>query len=212
MAVKYRGCIDTSKGKPKTVCLLSTAHAAQMTNTTARDQGGNIVQKPTCILSHNAKMGGVDMNDQQLHSLTVMRKSYKWTKKVFVHIMMMCVLSAHKLYYMQGGRHDFLQFVHDVITLLLVESPRLINRSRLPRDNILCLTGRHFPGLIPYEGPGKKRKSVAKMCRVCYAQGKHLANGRPIYTSNVCIDCPGNPGLCSGDCFRKFHTVFDFSQ
>ena len=96
-------------------------------------------------------------------------------------MMMMCVLSAHKLYHMQGGRHDFLQFMHDVITLLLVESPRLINRSRLPRDNILHLTGRHFLGLLPYEGPGKKRKSVAKMCRVCYAQGKHLANGRPIY-------------------------------
>ena len=61
---KYRGCKDTSKGKPKTVCHLSTAHAANMTNTTARDQEGNMVQKPTCILSYNAKMGGVDMIDQ----------------------------------------------------------------------------------------------------------------------------------------------------
>ena len=127
-------------------------------------------------------------------------------------MMMMCVLSAHKLSQTQGENNNFLQFMHDVITLLLVEAPRLINRKRLPRDNILHLTGRHFPGQIPYDGPGAKRKSVTKMCRVCYAQGKRLTNGRPIYSSNVCLDCPGKPGLCNGDCFRKFHTVFDFSQ
>ena len=60
-------------------------------------------------------MGGVDMVDQQLHSLTVMRKSYKWYKKVFVRMMMMCVLSAHKLSQTQGENNDFLQFMHDVI-------------------------------------------------------------------------------------------------
>ena len=47
------------------------------------------------------KDGGVDMVDQQLHSLTVMRKSYKWYKRYFVR-MMMCVLSAHKLFQTQG--------------------------------------------------------------------------------------------------------------
>ena len=163
LAVKYRGAKDTSRGKPKTVCLLTTAHTAQMRHTAVRDQEGNAVQKPACILSYNTKMGGVDTVDQQLHPFTVMRKSYKWYKKVFVHVMMMCVLSAHKLSHTQGESNDFLQFMHDVITLSLVEAPRLINRKRLPRDNILCLTGRHFPGQIPYEGPGAKRKSVAKM-------------------------------------------------
>ena len=145
LAVKYRGAKDTSRGKPKTVCLLTTAHTTQMRNTAVRDQEGNAVQKPACILSYNTNMGGVDMVDQQLHSLTVMRKSYKWYKKVFVCMMMMCVLSAHKLSQTQGENNDFLQFMHDVITLLLVEAPRFINRKRLLRDNILCLTGRHFP-------------------------------------------------------------------
>ena len=117
--------------------------------------------------------------------------------------MMMCVLSAHKLYHMQGGRHDFLQFMHDVITLLLVESRRLINRSRLPRDNILHLTGRHFLGLLPYEGPGKKRNQLSK-CVECVMHRESIWPMVDQFT--------GNPGLCSGVCFRKFHTVFDFSQ
>ena len=37
MAVKYRASKGSSKGKPKTVCLLSTAHAAEMKNTNTRD-------------------------------------------------------------------------------------------------------------------------------------------------------------------------------
>ena len=46
LAVKYRGAKDTSRGKPKTVCLLTTAHTTQMKNTAVRDQEGNAVQKP----------------------------------------------------------------------------------------------------------------------------------------------------------------------
>ena len=110
LAVKYRGAKDTSRRKPKTVCLLTTAHTAQMRNTAVRDQEGNAVQKPACILSYNTKMGGVDIVDQQLHSPTVMRKSYKWYKKVFVCMMMMCVLSVHKLFQTQGENNDFLHF------------------------------------------------------------------------------------------------------
>ena len=36
MAVKYRASKDNSKGKPTTVCLLSTVHAAEMKNTSTR--------------------------------------------------------------------------------------------------------------------------------------------------------------------------------
>ena len=145
MAVKYRACKDKSGGKPKTVCLLSTAHAAEMRETTARDDEGNVVRRPSCIMSYKVKMGGVDHVDQQLHSVTVMRRSYKWYKKVFIRVMMTCVLSAHKLYQLQGGRSDFLEFLHNVATLLLVNTPRLRNNPKAPKDNILRLTERHFP-------------------------------------------------------------------
>ena len=83
LAVKYREAKDTSRGKPKTVCLLTTAYTAQMRNTAVRDQEGNAVQKPACILSYNTKMGGVYVVvvDQQLHSLTVMRTHTNGTKR-----------------------------------------------------------------------------------------------------------------------------------
>ena len=212
MAVKYRASKDSSKGKPKTVCLLSTAHAAEMKNTNTRDAQGNVVKKPTCVMSYNVKMGGVDHVDQQLHSVTVMRRSYKWYKKIFIRMMMMCVLNAHKLYQLLGGRCDFLEFLHNVVTLLLVNAPRFRNNPKAPRDNILRLTGRHFPGQLPSQQQTDKRKYRFKMCRVCYAKGKRQPKGGVIYTNVVCLDCPGQPGLCFGDCYRIFHTKFDYSQ
>ena len=125
MVVKYRAAKDNSKGKPKTVCLVSTAHSAEMRNTSSRDAHGDVIKKPSCIMSYNVKMGGVDRMDQQLHSINFMRRSYKWYKKVFMRMMMVCVLSAHKLYQLQGGRSDFLTFIHDIITELLINAPRL---------------------------------------------------------------------------------------
>ena len=130
-----------------------------MRNTNHRDQQGNLIRKPSCIMAYNLKMGGVDRVDQQLHSISVMRKSYKWYKKVFFRVMMVCVLSAHKLYQQQRERSDFLAFLHDIITQLLVNTPRLKENARIPRGNILRLTGRHFPGTLSYEGTATKKKN-----------------------------------------------------
>ena len=96
--------------------------------------------------------------------------------------------------------------------LLLVNAPRLRNNPKAPKDNILTLTGRHFPGQIESQRQDEKRKYKSKMCRVCYAQGKRQPKGGIIYSNIVCLDCPGQPGLCFGNCFRKFHTEFDYSQ
>ena len=41
------------------------------------DTDGNVIQKPTSIIDYNHNMGGVDLVDQHLDSLDVLRKSYK---------------------------------------------------------------------------------------------------------------------------------------
>ena len=67
-----------------------------MRHTNKRDKDGNIITKPTCIISYNHNMGGVVMMDQQLDVIDVLRKSYKWYKKLFLRLAMQCSLSAHK--------------------------------------------------------------------------------------------------------------------
>ena len=62
-------------GKLKVVYVLSTEHAPAVGHTTKRDKDGNVIQKPTSINAYNHSMGGVDMMDQQLAAIDVLRKS-----------------------------------------------------------------------------------------------------------------------------------------
>ena len=71
---QYRAKKDRSNGMPKEVYVLSTAHAPAIGYANERDKDGNITTKPTCIISYNHNMGGVDMMDQQLDAIDVPRK------------------------------------------------------------------------------------------------------------------------------------------
>ena len=62
--------------------MLLTAHPAEMNATGKNDREGTAVHKPTMIRAYNLHMGGVDRVDQQLHSIHLLRKSYKWYKKL----------------------------------------------------------------------------------------------------------------------------------
>jgi len=116
LAVKYRALQDKSNNKPQVVCLLSSDHANAVAASSKKDKDGNDVIKPTCVLDYNRSMGGVDVVDQQLESLLVIRRAYKWYKKLFFRFMMQCLLSSHRLYKLSGGKEDFLKFLHDVVT------------------------------------------------------------------------------------------------
>ena len=107
-----------STGKPKTVHVLITAHTPAMGNTNKNDKEGNIVQKSTCIILYNHNMDGVDMMDQQLDGIEVLRKSYRWYRKIFLRLVMQCALSSHKLYKLKCGKDVFLYHLLDVCTHL----------------------------------------------------------------------------------------------
>jgi len=213
LAVKFRAKQDKANKKPKIVYLLSTAHKDEIAASSKPDKDGNPVLKPTCVLEYNKSMGGVDLMDQQLDSLLVIRKSYKWYKKVFFRVIMQCMLSAHKLMQLNGGQQDFLKFLHDAVPQLLTFAPRLHRHTSAP-DSIARLTGRnHFPSKRKYEGTGTDRAAKSKKCRVCSAHGRRTPKGAAVETTWVCEVCPSVPGLClETGCFRDYHTKFDYSQ
>jgi hypothetical protein len=217
LAVKYRAPQDKSGNKPKIVHVLSTCHNAEVRETMRQARDGTRVRKPACIISYNNNMGGVDVVDQVLEPLHVLRKTYKWYKKIFLRLIMVSLLNSHKLYHIDGGKLDFLNFLHNVIADMLTYSPRL-NRACIRENFVARLTGRnHFPTkrLLP---PGSKRgksKYMSKICRVCSARGIKQPSGKPVYTNWICEACPGQPGLhCDmpeHECFKLYHTVLDFS-
>ncbi|CAH2320922.1 oocyte zinc finger -like [Pelobates cultripes] len=55
----------------------------------------------------------------------------------------------------------------------------------------------HYCFRIP---PTLKKRSPQKRCRVCYRKGIRTD------TSFYCPDCPSQPGLCIGNCFKIYHT------
>ena len=212
LAIKYRGAKDKTPGKPKIVHVISTKHSAKMKDTSKVDAEGNIIKKPEAIMYYNKNMGGVDLMDQQLHGIQVLRKTYKWYQKIFFRMVMLALLSSQKLYKSRGGKLEFLQFIHDVICSLVSEAPNLKSNPRIPTDNLLRLTGRHFPTQVPYTGNAAKKTHSYKRCHVCYAMKITTPSGHPIKSVWHCPDCPGKPGLCPGECFKKFHTKFDFTK
>ena len=214
LAIKYRAAQNKAAGKPKVVHVLSTRHSTAMKNTGRRDHEGNVIQKPEAIIYYNKNMGGVDKIDQQLHSVSIIRKTFKWYHKVFFRLLSVAMLSSHKIYKERGGQNDFLQFVHEIVESLVENSPQLKDNTRNVRrnDNLVRLTGRHFPAQSLYEGQATKKKHKPKQCRVCYAKGKRTEAGHIIRSNYFCEDCPEKPGLCIAECFRIYHTKFDYTQ
>ena len=67
-----------------------------MKNTSKTDHDGNIIQKPDAIIYYNKNMGGVDKIDQQLDSINIIRKSFKWYHKVSFRLFSVAMLSSQK--------------------------------------------------------------------------------------------------------------------
>ena len=160
-------------------------------------------------------MGGVDKIDQQLHGINIISykcyKCYKWYHKVFFRLLCVAMLSCHKIYRERGGNSDFLQFVHDIVLGLVEKAPHLRGIPR-KKDNLVRLTGRHFPAQSLYQGNATKRKHCPKICRVCYARGRRTEAGHVVKSTIYCEQCPEKPGLCLGECFKTYHTKIDYSS
>ena len=208
-AVKYRATKDKSDGKPKVVYRLTTEGPASMAPSGKSDKVGNPIVKPACVNSYNLNMGGVDMTDQQLHSVSLVRKTYKWYLKIALRLFMQCVLSAHKLHTkITDSKAEFLEDFKALIGILISSSPKL-NLTVYRSDLVYRLSGRHFPSQRDEDSSGKAKH---KMCRVCWARGLRTTNDKAIKTVWICPDCPDEPGLHAKVCFRIYRTQLDCSS
>ena len=214
LACKYRSHKDKAGNQPKVVHMLSTCHQPSSIDTNRTQMNGDAIIKPEAVWNYNLHMGGVDRVDQQLHSFDILRKSYKWYKKIAFRLISQCLLNSSKVYDFHAGAEaqlTFHQFVHSVISSLIIEEtaePELLDpvNENVPRvnENISRLNGRHFMSQLP--------KPSIKKCRVCYAQKKRTANGHAIKTSFICKTCPSKPGLHPDTCFELFHTKQNFTE
>jgi len=185
------------------VYMLTTQFENKMITIGKKDHHGNQVNKPLSVLKYNENMGAIDKTDMLLSSIECVRKTIKWYKKLFFHLIDLSLLNAYSSYKTVTGKHLPLasyqfQLIREILTKYSKKSD--MNKRGRPRssDTVIPmrLTDRHFPSTVP---PTSKKANPQRRCFVC----QKLKNKRKD-TTFMCKEC--DVGLCPAPCFEVYHT------
>ncbi|CAH1972612.1 unnamed protein product [Acanthoscelides obtectus] len=178
----------------KDVLMISTLHDKTMEKVLTKK---GEIEKPTCVLEYNKKMGGVDLADNYLHYYgTARSRVKKYYMKMFWHFLSVTTLNSFHIYKRNGGRLKRINFLLELGEQIVRKYSSQITfgtrRSRAPMPSRFI--ERHFPSVIP---PTTKQKPT-KRCAIC-AEKKIRKESR--YWCQKC-----HTGLCPAPCFEIFHT------
>lgn len=191
------------------ILMISSVHENRLLDSGKRNRENNeIIKKPASVLDYNKNMGLVDKADMQISFNTSSRKTTKWYKKLFFHLLDVTVLNACILFSLKTGKKTSLgDFRLKVISQLLQEfAPGRVGSSpgRRPIGPIpVRLSARHFPDYIPATENKPKPRRACNVCRWT-TQKPQKRRETPFW----CPDC--NVPLCVPECFRDFHTKTNF--
>lgn len=158
-------------------------------------EGQCSVQKPVCVIDYNKSMGIVDKVDMVISTVNTTRKSLKWYRKFFFHLIDICVWNAYCLYKYKRGEIISMAKFHLALIKQIIKKyhHNVIRCNTRAADNPARLTERHFPSL--YISKGKNRSQKCVMCS---------KNDKRSESRYECKDC--NVGLCIDPCFKIHHT------
>ena len=184
------------------VYMLSTVHDSSILSTGIRNSlAGEEILKPLCVKEYNQNKGAVDKSCMQMIFSESLRKSVKWYKKLFFHMMKVSFLNAFILFKNIRQQHLQLSKFKLEVTRELVTKYGF-NRAHVGRAltaHPLRLTARHFSSLIP----PNESSETPRRCYVC-GNTERRAKQRSD-TRYQCLEC--NVGLCITNCFKDFHNL-----
>ena len=67
------------------ICMLTNIHNAPAEGNFCNEEGKAI--KPQTVMDYNHHMGCVDKGDRMANSYSISRRTFKWTKKLFFHLL-----------------------------------------------------------------------------------------------------------------------------
>ena len=146
---------------------MSTIHTTKQVSTGKSDRNGNPTQKLDLTNDYNKYMGGVDKNGAMVGNYSCVRKSYKWTPKVFFHYVEESLFNSFTIYQRSGGQKRLLDFKLAVTESMLRESQ--VNVDLAEGGYNKCV-GRHFSVLVP---PTQSKENPQKNGVVCTKNKKH---------------------------------------
>ncbi|PNF36309.1 hypothetical protein B7P43_G00540 [Cryptotermes secundus] len=86
-----------------------------------QDESGCAI-KPHVIEDYNAHMGFVDKSERMVNSYGMARRTWKWTKKLFFHLLDMTILSAYLLHKSCDGKMTHKKFHEILVRDLILQS------------------------------------------------------------------------------------------
>ncbi|KAJ8946654.1 hypothetical protein NQ314_008826 [Rhamnusium bicolor] len=98
-------------------------------------------------------MGAIDKTDMLLSSTESVRKTIRWYKKVFFHLLDLSILNAHVIYKMKTGENiPLLQFqiklIKEIVEKYQKFRPRASSSKNIGQDAPMRLVARHFPSHV----------------------------------------------------------------
>lgn len=191
----------------RNVTMISTVHKYELVESSNR---GQTTKKPNLVLDYCKDMGAVDHSDMMISFNDTTRKTTKWYRKLFFHLLDMTVLNSFYMYNLMTvttKKVTFFEYRTNLIRQILECHHTPKEKRTVPRAidvngeaHPLRLTGRHFPRPLPNR-EGQKRK-MQKRCHVCYNTKKQERKRKD--TQYECPEC--NVPLCIYPCFALFHT------
>ena len=151
------------------MCLLINIHNPP-TEGNYHDEHGNAI-KLAIVADYNRHMGHVDNSDRLANSYTASRRTWKWTKKLFFHLLDLAIVNNYILLSSCGGkkishRNFYLTLIREMLARFGHEPrPSMpVERPAPASTNIRRLDTRHNK-----DWPGCNSKQ--RRCRMCSARG-----------------------------------------
>ena len=192
----------------KAVLLISTAFPGHSESTVSRKvvnpaSGRCEVLDVTCPLvreKYNKYMGGVDKSDQYLAYHNVLRKTVRYWKTLFYHMVDIAIVNAFIIYNLIAFESGYRSITENDFRDALVT--QMITRSGRSRSEPIPLG--HPPRSDCRVRHGSKLYPPADKTRCQYCK----LNGVVKFTQRKCPDCPFCPALCQtaeNDCHLNWH-------
>jgi hypothetical protein len=199
-----RGCIVSRvKGTLRAVCWKDKREVYVLSNMHISPVEGNFkldgkAVKPCIIEDYNTHMGYDDLSDRMGNSYSISRRTWKWTKKLFFHLLDVTILNVYVLSKLRGSTLTHLKFREQLVRDLIVLSQKentdapVTPRGR-PSSSESELSRLEVKHLMHWPENGKECR-----CWVCQLNKKKQ---RKLDFCKKC-DC----GLCIVPCFELWHT------
>ena len=154
--------------------------------------------KPQIVARYNWHMGYVDISDRMANSYSMCRRTFKWTTKLFFHLLDLTVLNSWILLSSCGAKCTHKDFSLLLVRNLIKEAGRSHYRPTpsMPGRPSAAAANMRLDSCHNQHWPAKHKNNIR--CRVCSERGQRKT---AIYKCAKCDVC-----LCVVPCFSDYHT------